>query len=519
MAVQSVSPSFSNFTDDNGKPLQNGYLVVGAAGLNPEVNPIPVYWDAAMTIPAAQPIRTIAGYPHRNGTPARIYVNSDYSITVRDSAGRLVYSALSTTERYNAANVIFQPAGAGAVPSDLETILRNMVFLTNYGTDSAAFVAAQNEADYVFVPPGQYTADVVLQSGKHILAYGAELLGQVDCSLAEWSSIHGLNITPQVGDTFGMKWRKTRRCVFSDVNIGNIKVASSHPGDGLVIEGVSGAGTYYNDFSGIITGMTGAGVKIDTDDGEAQFAIGDNTFKSLRVHFCTGGGVLSVGTSNNTFEALTIEQCFGTILAFKKTATGTAYSKGNRILSLYSENPDKTAWLDIDASSEGTVINLNNPADGSNTPGITFDTIAASMMAAPGSEFNTRFDVWHRKIIHQVVTAFNIYGAAGDANPKMQISGSSIKAGAGGASAVDCTVGRQGAALWGTDNTTSIRAGDGSDAAHLRMGTVRWLSGTGSPNGVRVANVGAVYSQTDGGAGTSYWVKETGSGNTGWVSK
>lgn len=43
-------------------------------------------------------------------------------------------------------------------------------------------------------------------------------------------------------------------------------------------------------------------------------------------------------------------------------------------------------------------------------------------------------------------------------------------------------------------------------------------SGSGSPEGVITANVGSAYLRTDGAAGTSYYVKETGSGNTGWTA-
>lgn len=43
--------------------------------------------------------------------------------------------------------------------------------------------------------------------------------------------------------------------------------------------------------------------------------------------------------------------------------------------------------------------------------------------------------------------------------------------------------------------------------------------GSGSPEGVVTAPVGAVYHRTDGGAGISFYVKESGTGNTGWVAK
>lgn len=48
---------------------------------------------------------------------------------------------------------------------------------------------------------------------------------------------------------------------------------------------------------------------------------------------------------------------------------------------------------------------------------------------------------------------------------------------------------------------------------------VLWLDGAGTPEGVVVAPVGSFYSRTDGGAGTTFYVKESGTGNTGWVGK
>jgi len=45
------------------------------------------------------------------------------------------------------------------------------------------------------------------------------------------------------------------------------------------------------------------------------------------------------------------------------------------------------------------------------------------------------------------------------------------------------------------------------------------FTGSGSPEGVVVANVGSVFQRTDGGASTSHYIKESGTGNTGWVAK
>lgn len=50
-------------------------------------------------------------------------------------------------------------------------------------------------------------------------------------------------------------------------------------------------------------------------------------------------------------------------------------------------------------------------------------------------------------------------------------------------------------------------------------GGITWTSGSGSPEGVVTAPVGSLYSRSDGGILTSFYVKQSGSGNTGWAGK
>jgi hypothetical protein len=45
------------------------------------------------------------------------------------------------------------------------------------------------------------------------------------------------------------------------------------------------------------------------------------------------------------------------------------------------------------------------------------------------------------------------------------------------------------------------------------------ISGSGSPSGVYYAAVGTMYIRTDGGSSTTLYIKESGTGNTGWVAK
>jgi hypothetical protein len=63
------------------------------------------------------------------------------------------------------------------------------------------------------------------------------------------------------------------------------------------------------------------------------------------------------------------------------------------------------------------------------------------------------------------------------------------------------------------DGTTGVDA-----VAHV-IGDRGLYSGAGSPEGVKTARIGSIYMRTDGGAGTSMYVKESGTGSAGWVPK
>jgi len=71
------------------------------------------------------------------------------------------------------------------------------------------------------------------------------------------------------------------------------------------------------------------------------------------------------------------------------------------------------------------------------------------------------------------------------------------------------------------DGTTAFHLlGGGSiGVQNLYSNGVMDYTGSGTPEGVITAPVGSTYRRSNGGAGTSFYVKESGSGNTGWVAK
>lgn len=179
MSVLSVQPTFQIFTEADGQPLENGYIWIGTANLDPQVNPISVYWDAALTQPAVQPIRTINGYPAKSGSPGRLYVNSDYSIRVQNKNGSAIYSAPESTDKYSSELITFLQAGTGAVATTVQAKLREFVSVKDFGakgdgtTDdtaaiqaAATYCAANAKTLYAPTPASQYliTSTITINS-------------------------------------------------------------------------------------------------------------------------------------------------------------------------------------------------------------------------------------------------------------------------------------------------------------------------------------------------------------------
>ena len=119
MSALSIQVPFPVFQDRDGQPLDNGYIWIGQANLNPQTNPVVAYYDEALTIVAPQPLRTLNGYVSRAGTPAQVYVDAvNFSILVQDSKGSMVYNFPEGTGiSPNADGVEYDPPFTGAVTS------------------------------------------------------------------------------------------------------------------------------------------------------------------------------------------------------------------------------------------------------------------------------------------------------------------------------------------------------------------------------------------------------------------
>ena len=96
MTATFIQIPFPVFFDSNGDPLDDGFIYIGTVDEDPINNQIQVYFDAGLTQPAAQPLRTVRGRIDSGGAPANIYgdlaLPSAYSMTVLNKKKELVFS-------------------------------------------------------------------------------------------------------------------------------------------------------------------------------------------------------------------------------------------------------------------------------------------------------------------------------------------------------------------------------------------------------------------------------------------
>jgi hypothetical protein len=162
MALTQVTGPYPIFTDLDGTPLDDGYLYIGAINDDPETNPIQVFWDSALTIPATQPIRTSNGYAYRNGTPALIYTAGAFSITIRNKRNEFVL--------YSPVGYGFDPAAVSAsvVKNDFigdgvtvafvlsaspSTILATNIFINGVYQEKDSYTLSGNTITFTVAPP------------------------------------------------------------------------------------------------------------------------------------------------------------------------------------------------------------------------------------------------------------------------------------------------------------------------------------------------------------------------------
>lgn len=185
-----IQTPFPIFNDIDGEPLEAGFIFIGIADLDPQVNPVAIFFDEALTQPAPQPIRTIGGYLVNSGTPTHIYSSGDYSIRVNNKNGSVIYSAPNASNFLTSSQFI--QAGAGAVSRTTQSKLRESISVKDFGAvgdgtnESSKFQSAIDSlpatGGTVLVPSGVYSVTNIRLDGTNGDKSNVNLIGQGSAS-------------------------------------------------------------------------------------------------------------------------------------------------------------------------------------------------------------------------------------------------------------------------------------------------------------------------------------------------
>lgn len=184
----------------------------------------------------------------------------------------------------------------------------------------------------------------------------------------------------------------------------------------------------------------------------------------------------------------------------------------NVYIGTYSSTPSVT--------TTGTSLALSNASSAVALQNATFIPTTDNTVSSGTASYRWSFVYGTKGIFGDGGTSSAYIGTYGGA-PAVTTTGTSI-----GLANSSSAVALQNATLIPTtDNTVSLGTASYRWASLAAKqispgaGTAIWTSSSGSPEGVLTAPVGSLYTRTDGGAGSTLYVKESGSGNTGWVAK
>jgi hypothetical protein len=312
MSAQSIEQPYPIFTDADGDPLENGYIWIGVENLYPITNPIAVYWDAALTQPAVQPIRTQGGYPVNAGTPARLYAAASYSILAQNRNGITVYSAQSETALISSDAITFLQAGAGAVTRTAQSKMRETVSVLDFGAvgdgvvdDTVAIQAALDYATTltgctVLMPAGTYLVTSTLTFSGHSTRLVGAGRGMIPGS---YNVEDGGTQIDYTGSGLVISFNGKFYCEVSDLTIRSTTagvgiycgdIAHFFQVNRVVIDGQNGAG--------VATGFSSAGISIE----RSYYG----TIQGCDIAYCAASGIYGFRECNGNFIQMnSIRQC------------------------------------------------------------------------------------------------------------------------------------------------------------------------------------------------------------------
>jgi hypothetical protein len=467
-------------------------------------------------------------------------------------------------------------AHAAFIRQNYDDIRSSVVSVKDYGAvgngvadDTTALQAALDSSNDLLFPAGTYLCSGLTQSADYqrLNANGEVRLqknanGVIFTSSGDGVELYGIafrgeSATPSyTGDNAvfsganvrlincGSRWAYARalKCTGSHAQIigtCDIYQTADTGATGYDIEiGVSGTATLYHELHGIYSSQATGGILL-TDVGSATILGGQ--FGKLKIAKGTepsgSNGGKTVGA--RILGSTTIELSGAVFSACQFGAVTVTFALGTSQCSLDASNVFANGYavvnngnannLIVRGTSTGTSIDISYGAsawsnttkyesDGTQTvPGTVLvpNTKSVNLLpvAGSGNGLYLNMSSSNNATIANATTGWTlILSATG-----------SLYLGAGGATRWDIT--NVGSMLPQADVSYNIGSSSQrvayvyADKFMPGAGAVIWTSGADTPEGAVTAPIGSLFTRTNGGANTTLYVKESGTGSSGWVAK
>jgi len=461
----------------------------------------------------------------------------------------------------NANVVTYTPGFVGSVATTVQEKLQQYVSVKDFGAvgdgvadDTAAIQAAIDAADSVYIPAGTYktTATILVYRNNHIFGDNAET------SVIRFAAgITGVQVVQGgVGTQFSKNAATIERISVeaSAPNAANVCIALDDPtvGEGInntTLRSVSAVGAQTG--GAAITSYTGTGIFLEfalkcvfddvivTNCGIGVHAVAEPTLGvsalpnanwwngckirgnnvGFNIHAddtyisgCTieanSVGVYAPAGNKVTLTSNHFENQSGSRINVQLDA-GTLSSFGN----FYSGANANSDIIINSAGLESTSVNDTLNSGVTKVAGTGCLSIYSPVLGAPSVTGAGRIITHTQGGILGTNTNTLQYGIQGflvaDIRAIIQNSGGNTVLGISGANRLEI-VNSAGTAVAYLTSTGAFSPQNTGAAQY---------AGAGTPEGAVTANPGSTYMRTNGGAGTSFYVKESGTGNTGWVGK
>jgi len=340
-----VGGAAAQFFDNNGNPLSGGKLYTYAAGTTtplaayttsagnvPHTNPIIL--DSAGRVPGGQIWLTVGDvdYKFLLETLANVLIGTFDNISPTLSGNASDTTAVAST--YNAGitvqaqltnvgsatgaiNVGFTPAGAGAVATTVQAVLRESVSVTQFGA-SPSKTAAQNQSAFVLALAA---ADSIrVPAGTFKLTGNLNITGKAIIGESRFSSIlllDGLNTNVSLlinGGDINTSWGTGGGCTLRNLTLkGNWDSAASN-----AATDISMIGGLFKWWAGAYVNIDGCEIQSSFGFGVFCYPLGYSSIQNNHVYLTAKNGVHlqaldgSVGVTSTSVIGNSIHTCRGT---------------------------------------------------------------------------------------------------------------------------------------------------------------------------------------------------------------